>query len=55
MANKLIRHYGRDDLHFIAFSCYRSLPPLRLVCARKVLFDPSGSPAGFEIKKFFTA
>src|SRR6266436_4156782 len=36
MANKLIRHYGRNHLHFITFTCYRRLPLLRSVHARNV-------------------
>jgi putative transposase len=36
MANKLTRQYGRGDLHFITFTCYRRLPVLRSVCARNV-------------------
>ena len=36
MAHKLTRHYGRGDLHFITFTCYRRLPLLRLVRARNV-------------------
>ena len=34
MVHKLIRHYGRGLLHFIAFTCYRRLPLLRSVRAR---------------------
>src|SRR6202790_262214 len=36
MANKLIRHYGRGQLHFITFTFYRRLPLLRSVRARNV-------------------
>src|SRR6267378_7038162 len=36
MANKLTRHYGRNHLHFITFTCYRRLPLLRSVRARNV-------------------
>jgi putative transposase len=28
MRNPLRRHYGRDDLHFVTFSCYRRRPLL---------------------------
>jgi putative transposase len=37
MSKGLFRHYGRGHLHFITFSCYRRLPLLRSVRARKVL------------------
>jgi putative transposase len=34
MKNKLIRCYGRKDLHFITFSCYQRRPLLASVQAR---------------------
>jgi putative transposase len=34
MRNPLQRHYGRGDLHFITFSCYRRRPYLGTVRAR---------------------
>jgi len=34
MRNPLRRHYGRGDLHFITFSCYRRLPLLGTARAR---------------------
>jgi putative transposase len=32
--NPLRRHYGRGDLHFVTFSCYRRLPLPRTARAR---------------------
>jgi len=46
MANKLIRHYGRDDLHCITLNCYRGLPPWRLVLARMVFVHILGEVRG---------
>jgi putative transposase len=37
MSKKLFRHYRRGHLHFVTFSCYRRLPLLRSVRARKRL------------------
>jgi putative transposase len=34
MAKNLERHYGKGDLHFVTFSCYRRLPLLGTVRAR---------------------
>jgi putative transposase len=34
MRNPLRRHYGRGDLHFITFSCYRRQPYLGAARAR---------------------
>ena len=34
MRNPLKRHYGKGDLHFVTFSCYRRLPLLGTVRAR---------------------
>jgi putative transposase len=36
MRNPLQRHYGRGDLHFITFSCYRRLPLLGTALARNL-------------------
>jgi REP-associated tyrosine transposase len=36
MRNPLRRYYGRGDLHFVTFSCYRRLPFLRARRARDV-------------------
>ena len=36
MPRKLKRYYGRGDLHFLTFSCYRRLPLLRTVRARNL-------------------
>jgi putative transposase len=42
MPNKLKRCYGRGDLHFLTFSCYRRLPLLRTVRARNVFVHAMG-------------
>src|SRR5713226_6245208 len=34
MRNRLQRHYGHGDLHFVTFSCYRRLPLLGTARAR---------------------
>ena len=34
MPKGLKRYYGRNDLHFLTFSCYRRLPLLGTVRAR---------------------
>jgi len=39
MPKNLKRYYGRGDLHFITFSCYRRLPLLKTVGARSVFVD----------------
>ena len=36
MPKNLNRYYGRGDLHFITFSCYRRLPLLRTIRARNL-------------------
>ncbi|HKH97957.1 MAG TPA: transposase [Candidatus Sulfotelmatobacter sp.] len=36
MPTGLERHYGKGDLHFITFSCYRRLPLLTTVRARDI-------------------
>ena len=38
----LKRHYGRGDLHFLTFSCYRRLPLLGSVRARNVFVRALG-------------
>ena len=42
MAHKLIRHCGLGHLHFITFTCYRRLPPLRSVRARNAFVQVLG-------------
>jgi len=37
MTAKLKRYYGRNDLHFMTFSCYRRLPFLLKATARALL------------------
>ena len=39
MPKGLKRYYGRGDLHFLTFSCYRRLPLLGTVRARNVFVD----------------
>jgi putative transposase len=34
MPKGLKRYYGRGDLHFLTFSCYRRLPLLKTIRAR---------------------
>ncbi|HXN51099.1 MAG TPA: transposase [Candidatus Acidoferrum sp.] len=36
MPKNLKRYYGRGDLHFVTFSCYRRLPLLRTIRARNL-------------------
>ena len=38
----LMRYYGKGDLHFITFSCYRRLPLLKTVRARDVFLKELG-------------
>src|SRR5256714_10251050 len=38
----LKRHYGKGDLHFITFSCYRRLPLLKTTRARNLLVKELG-------------
>ena len=38
----LKRYYGRGDLHFITFSCYRRLPLLKTARARDVILKELG-------------
>jgi len=42
MAHKLIRIYGRGQLHFITFTCYRRLPLLRSIRARNAFVQILG-------------
>ena len=42
MPKGLKRHYGRGDLHFVTFSCYRRRPLLGMVRARNVFVDALG-------------
>ena len=42
MPKKLRRYYGRGDLHFLTFSCYRRLPLLGTVRARNVFVHALG-------------
>jgi putative transposase len=39
MPKGLKRHYGRGDLHFLTFSCYRRLPLLGTARARNVFVN----------------
>lgn len=36
------RYYGKADLHFITFNCYRRLPLLRTVRARNLFVQELG-------------
>ena len=38
----LKRHYGRGDLHFLTFSCYRRLPLLKTMRARNLFVQALG-------------
>jgi putative transposase len=42
MPKGLKRYYGRGDLHFLTFSCYRRLPLLGTVRARNVFVEALG-------------
>jgi putative transposase len=42
MPDGLKRYYGKGDLHFITFSCYRRLPLLKTVRARDVFLKELG-------------
>lgn len=42
MPKNLKRYYGRGDLHFLTFSCYRRLPLLRTVRARNLFVQALG-------------
>jgi putative transposase len=43
MPRKLERYYGRGDLHFVTFSCYRRLPLLRTIRARNLFVRALGA------------
>jgi putative transposase len=43
MPKNLKRYYGRGDLHFITFSCYRRMPLLRTIRARNVFVKALGA------------
>lgn len=43
MPRNLKRYYGRGDLHFITFSCYRRLPLLKTVRARNLFVRTLGT------------
>jgi len=43
MPKNLKRYYGRGDLHFITFSCYRRLPLLRTMRARNLFVRALGA------------
>ena len=42
MPTGLKRYYGKGDLHFITFSCYRRLPLLKTARARNLLVKELG-------------
>ena len=42
MPSGLKRYYGKEDLHFITFSCYRRLPLLKTVRARDLFVQELG-------------
>ncbi len=42
MSKNLKRYYGRGDLHFLTFSCYRRLPLLKTIRARNVFVHALG-------------
>jgi putative transposase len=50
MPKGLKRYYGRGDLHFLTFSCYRRLPLLKTVRARA----NDAKTAGLEESPFAT-
>jgi putative transposase len=43
MPKNLKRYYGRGDLHFVTFSGYRRIPPLRTTGARDVFVKALGA------------
>jgi len=52
MSKNLIRRYGRGDLHFITYSCYRRLPLLGSVRARNIfvqILDEVRDRYGFRL------
>ncbi len=46
MPKNLKRYYGRGDLHFVTFSCYRRLPLLRTIRARNLFVRALGAIRG---------
>jgi len=42
MRKPLRRYYGRGDLHFLTFSCYRRLPLLKTARARNIFVRELG-------------
>ena len=42
MPQGLKRYYGRGDLHFLTFSCYRGLPLLKTMRARNLFVQALG-------------
>jgi putative transposase len=42
MPKNLKRYYGRGELHFVTFSCYRRLPLLKTIRARNVFVKALG-------------
>jgi putative transposase len=42
MPKGLKRYYGRGDLHFLTFSCYRRLPLLNTIRARNLFVQARG-------------
>jgi hypothetical protein len=43
MPKNLKGYYGRGDLHFVTFSCYRRIPLLRTIGARNVFVKALGA------------
>jgi REP element-mobilizing transposase RayT len=43
MPKNLKRYYGRGDLHFVTFSCYRRIPLLGTIGARNVFVEALGA------------
>jgi REP element-mobilizing transposase RayT len=43
MPKNLKRYYGRGDLHFVTFSCYRRIALLRTIRARNVFVKALGA------------
>jgi putative transposase len=43
MPKNLKRYYGRGDLHFVTFNCYRRIPLLRTIGARNMFVKALGA------------
>ena len=43
MPKNLKRYYGRGEIHFVTFSCYRRIPLLRTIEARNVFVEALGA------------